>query len=350
MNSRMPVPVETLLQTLVMLVGAVVGARLGLKGEVMQAGVAFLVALVLVLLIHFWGHVQSAGHRLLYLLGEIGKGILWFFAGNYFMVEKLYYPLITTIHSSLLAVFFQIDTVVERGQQLYIVFTHRPMWGQDEESLRFLHNQLDENYQIAPYPVDEAPFIMKTWHYLASVMNLRNIHLLCACQVPEDGAALQQNLIVLGSNRYNNIVDILQSKAVQRNWLDYIMLVEKERRECYLAREWGPTLAREFRPTRSTNGNVSVDYGLVIRMPNPLNPKTNVFVFAGCHRAGQMAITEWFFKPEVLMALARRYAGSTPFQLILEQEYVSSSRSLTPILKGEPRIVYEKSLDRVASK
>lgn len=240
----------------------------------------------------------------------------------------------------------QILYVDKMSRPVYILHSHRPEIPPHDRRV-----EVSTDVYTAPaVPVDEAPcipilslwvFNSRPWLTIPKELPItEDVKVLCSCVIKDrDDPILQESLIVIGSTLYNPGCRCIQEAALERGWLHFCFEHEAARTgpdqppvdnmAVIFGVPGSPGAGKSYRPDPpppiSKPGERLVDYGLLTRIPNPLAPPQEgkaafVTMLAGCLLAGQLALTEWITRPEVLYELSVRH-GDRPCQYVIEIEY-----------------------------
>jgi hypothetical protein len=240
----------------------------------------------------------------------------------------------------------QVMYIDKMSRPVYILHSHRP-----EIPVHSRRVQVEKETYTAPaVPVDEAScipllslwvFNSRPWLTVPKELPITDdVKVLCSCVIGDkDDSILQESLIVVGSTLYNPACQRIQLAALERNWLHFSFGHEAARSNpsedpvdnmaVIFGVPGGPAASKSYRPDPpppiSSSGKRLVDYGLFTRIPNPLAPPKEsrasfVTIIAGCLLAGQLALTEWITRPDVLYELSVKH-GDRPFQYVVEVEY-----------------------------
>ncbi len=240
----------------------------------------------------------------------------------------------------------QVMYIDKMSRPVYILHSHRP-----EIPAHNRQAQVEKETYTAPaVPVDEGPcipllslwvFNSRPWLTVPKELPITDdVKVLCSCVIGEkDDSILRESLLVIGSTLYNPACHHIQQAALGRDWLRFSFGHEAARSNASEAPvdnmavifgvPGGPSAGKSYRPDPpppiSGSGKRLVDYGLLTRMPNPLAPPGKgrasfVTILAGCLLAGQLALTEWVTRPDVLYDLSVKH-GDRPFQYVVEVEY-----------------------------
>ncbi len=223
---------------------------------------------------------------------------------------------------------------------LLIIYSYLPVGEKTDSKERWK----GDSYAVR-IPTDEALFVFLASHWAFSSMawylNEREIQtvrsLPAVDEEYEDADLKTNNLVLVGSDIYNRATKEVQTAAEKRGWLQFVI---EESEDDWIGHHkknvW-------IRPARNKDGRLRfadkyepddqpgkarLDYALLTRIPNPLQPpspqpRTFAIIAAGCHRAGQKALTKWLSNPHNIGKLIDKHREDY-FQVVLSVKYTVS--------------------------
>ena len=210
---------------------------------------------------------------------------------------------------------------LNHAQQLYIIHSHRPNL--------LIHRGYDE-YAHAELCIDEAEFLLMSWHWAVNILGRDNVFFKCSC--PQALTDLEKNhndclfghLILIGSTKANEVVRRFQEKLKDSLTYTYEtinnnVILRSEKDEKFRP---GPHKEREVEDLDIPNGlELYIDYGMITNVWNPFDyKKGHIVIVGGCHRQAQLGLTRYLADVHNLMDIHTHY-GARYFQQIIKQYY-----------------------------
>jgi len=248
---------------------------------------------------------------------------------------------------SLSARFFLLDEILRKKQKIHILFTHKIAKDGND-------NEAKHPTSLVPIWDDEINFVTRTWYYTSTALRWENVDIDCVCKiydnncnVIESAQMLKDNLLLVGSSKYNKITRIFFEKSSCLSFKFIDIGSDYNIYENHGTSPLDPPPTSTDEAKRKGYDEISVDYALLTRAANPFNEDSNnssyVFVFAGCKAAGQLALERFFFDPEVLSSLVKFQTDKEAIQVVIRTNY-HFDNELGPQLISPIEIIHPKNL------
>jgi hypothetical protein len=143
-----------------------------------------------------------------------------------------------------------------------------------------------------------------------------------------EGGRLDHNLVLLGGPDGN----VITKEVVEKLHLT----IRPGDPALHIVTLYDDARGKEYTPSRRADGELVNDYGVVVRAPNPLHPRSHVLLIAGSYGSGTWAGARLITDPEFLRKPL--VAAGLPFECIFDVDVVRGA-------PHRPRILDIRQLD-----